>query len=131
MAQDERALSGIEKRWLRLFAGKVPKEEIENRVIAPGSYIWHVFSWNLLPEGSYLEGDPARDAFDKANKAGARYFKPFAPTGAPSPKYRSPSAADLDKLTEIYVIADDRSWTYIKTHEGNSCGPYFCWRKDV
>ena len=131
MAQDERVLSGFEKRWLRLFAGKVPKEEIEKRVIASGNYIWHVFSWDLLPEGSFMEGDPARDAFDKVDKTGARYYKPFAPPGAPSPKYRSPSAADLDMLTEIYVIAADRSWTYIKTHEGNCCGPYFCRRKDV
>ncbi len=131
MTQDERVLSGFEKRWLRLFASKVPKEEIKKHVLAPGNFIWHVFCFDLLPEGSWLEGDSAREAFDKADKTGARYHKPFAPTGAPGPKYHSPSAAELDRQTEIYVIADDRSWTYIKTHEGDDCGPYFCWRKNV
>ena len=29
------------------------------------------------------------------------------------------------KLTEFYVVAQDYSWTYIKTHEGDLCGPYF------
>ena len=29
-----------------------------------------------------------------------------------------------DEMTEIYVIASDFSWTYIKTHE-SMCGPYF------
>lgn len=131
MAQTDRTLSGFEKRWLRLFASKVPKDMIKKHVLAPGNFIWHVFSMKMLPDGSYLEGNSAREAFDKADKAGARYHKPFASAGAPGPKYHSPCAADLDKLTEIYVIADDRSWTYIKTHEGDWCGPYFCRRSDV
>lgn len=28
-------------------------------------------------------------------------------------------------LTEFYVVAKDYSWTYIKTHEADACGPYF------
>lgn len=34
------------------------------------------------------------------------------------------TANALDKMTEIYVVAPDFSWTYIKTHE-SMCGPYF------
>ena len=30
-----------------------------------------------------------------------------------------------EKLNEFYVVAKDYSWTYIKTHEGDLCGPYF------
>ena len=130
MAQTVRTLSGFAKRWLKLFASRVPKEEIAKHVLTPGNYIWHVFYFDMLPDGSYLEGDSAREAFDQADKAGARYHKPFAPTGSPAPKYHSPCAEDLDQLTEIYVIAADQSWTYIKTHEGNACGPYFCRRND-
>jgi len=25
----------------------------------------------------------------------------------------------------LYVVAKDYSWTYIKTHENDLCGPYF------
>ena len=34
------------------------------------------------------------------------------------------TANALDEKTEIYVIASDFTWTYIKTHE-SMCGPYF------
>jgi hypothetical protein len=35
----------------------------------------------------------------------------------------------IDRLcTEVYITAADFSWTYIKTHEGDCCGPYFCYR---
>ena len=34
------------------------------------------------------------------------------------------TANALDEMTEIYVVAPDFSWTYIKTHE-SMCGPYF------
>ncbi len=30
----------------------------------------------------------------------------------------------IDKFSEIYVVASDWSWTYMKTHE-EECGPYF------
>jgi hypothetical protein len=41
-----------------------------------------------------------------------------------SPQYDTAEKID-ESLTEFYVVAKDYSWTYIKTHEGDSCGPYF------
>lgn len=36
------------------------------------------------------------------------------------------TAEKIDKeLSEFYVVSKDYSWTYIKTHEGDLCGPYF------
>ena len=36
------------------------------------------------------------------------------------------SAERIDEqFVEFYVISNDYSWTYIKTHEGDLCGPYF------
>ncbi|MBQ2911256.1 MAG: DUF4275 family protein, partial [Clostridia bacterium] len=33
-----------------------------------------------------------------------------------------------DKLKEsdVYIVASDFSWTYVRTHERGICGPYFC-----
>ncbi len=73
MAQEERILSGFEKRWLRLFADGVSADMLKQHVLAAGNYIWHVFTWELLPRGSWLEGDEARNAFDAADKTGAKY----------------------------------------------------------
>ena len=39
-------------------------------------------------------------------------------------KFDTAEKIDLE-LNEFYVVAKDYSWTYIKTHEGDSCGPYF------
>ena len=34
-------------------------------------------------------------------------------------------AKALDDQHEIYVVSKDFTWTYIKTHEHDLCGPYF------
>lgn len=115
----------FEKRWLQAYAADVSKEDIEKYVIATGKYIWHVFSWNLLPKDSYLTGDSARAAYDVVDKTEAVCLKPFSQEGSrPLPKELTTAHA-LDGLTEVYVVGKDYTWTYIKTHENDHCGPYF------
>ena len=41
-----------------------------------------------------------------------------------SAQYDTAEKIDTE-LSEFYVVAKDYSWTYIKTHEGDLCGPYF------
>lgn len=120
-----RKMSDFEKRWLKLFASEISEKDIEKYVVSYGNYIWHVFSWELKPKGSCLVGDAAQEAFDRADKSGARYYEPFPENGEHEPSYDSPSAAELDELIECYALSADESWTYIKTHEGDLCGPYF------
>ena len=38
------------------------------------------------------------------------------------------SAKELDDSNEwdVYIVAKDFSWTYVRTHERDYCGPYFC-----
>jgi len=113
----------FEKLWLRHFAFGISKSDMRKYVVATGNYIWHVFSWRLLPEGSYLEGDAARMAFDQIDKQGAIYVEAFGPGASQLTNVNC--AADLDAFVEVYAAAPDFSWTYIKTHE-ITCGPYFC-----
>ncbi len=119
-----RNLSTFEKEWLEIFAKGINKKDFDKYVIGTGNLIWHIFSWELLP-GSFLTGNEARKAFDKENKTNARYYEPWADDGQHDPEYNSPSAKELDLLCECYVISSDKKWTYIKTHEGDLCGPYF------
>ena len=35
-------------------------------------------------------------------------------------------AVDKDKASDVYIVAKDFSWTYVRTHEEGWCGPYFC-----
>ena len=118
-------LSAFKKRWLDHFAPDVPKKDLKKYVVSTGNYIWHVFSWKLLPDDAYLVGDTARAAYDQADKRGALYIEPFGRGGSKSITWDMYNASALDCMTEVYVVAEDNSWTYIKTHENESCGPYF------
>ena len=35
-------------------------------------------------------------------------------------------AVDKDRRGDVYIVAKDFSWTYVRTHEIGLCGPYFC-----
>ena len=37
-------------------------------------------------------------------------------------------AVDKDRASDVYIVAKDFSWTYVRTHEEGWCGPYFCKR---
>ncbi len=118
-------LTAFKKRWLKTFAPDIPAKDIKKYVVSTGNYIWHVFSWKLLPDGAYLVGDAARAAYDQADKRGAMYIEPFGKGTTKSITWELHKASALDTMTEVYVVAADDSWTYIKTHENDWCGPYF------
>ena len=48
------------RRWLNAFAPSLTEEQYENFI--EEKYIWNVFTFNLLPAGSYSKGDDARSA---------------------------------------------------------------------
>jgi hypothetical protein len=126
-------LKEFEKRWLAVFAEGVSKQRLEE-CMRCGHYIWHVFSFELLPVEDYLEGDAAREAYDSlpvGERKNALFIKPFAGKKPEtfSLKYKDSGAEQLSQRTEIYAVAKDFSWTYIKTHEDGWCGPYFCRKK--
>ena len=112
-------------QWIRHFAKEVSKNDIS--LYVKDQYIWHVFSWNLLDSDAFLVGDHARRAYDEVDKSNCIFCDMFGPNGVSEhmlEEYISSKTIDQN-ITELYVIAKDYSWTYIKTHEGDLCGPYF------
>ena len=125
-------IKDFEKKWMSSFANGIDKKAIQKYVVSTGNYIWHIFSWKLLPQGSYLVGDAARQAYNNLSKEQrecALFIEPFEDGKSFSMSYRDSAAEKLDDYMEIYVAAADFSWTYIKTHEDDYCGPYF-YRKE-
>ncbi len=116
------------KKWLNTFAGEISERDINKYVISYGNYIWHIFSWKLLDEKDYLIGNEAKEAYDKINKCGAMYIQWFEDEETSDITRKFDKAAAFDDRTEVYVVANDFSWTYIKTHE-EMCGPYFMKRQ--
>ena len=112
------------KKWLEHFAVGISKKDLNKYVISTGNYIWHTFSWELLDSNNFLEGEQAKAAYDKIDKHRAIYIEWFKDEKTHDITRNLNTAADLDKMVEVYVVAPDFSWTYIKTHE-SMCGPYF------
>lgn len=111
--------------WLKAFAPDLTKIQYEKYV--KDQFIWHVFSWELVSAEGMLVGDAAREAFDKMDKSNVICCDRYGGEGV---KDRLPeryaTAEKIDRWTvEYYVVAKDYSWTYIKTHECDLCGPYF------
>ena len=116
--------------FLIAFASDIPKKDIDKYVVSTGNYIWHIFSWGLLDKSSFLVGDEARKAYDKIDKSDAyciEWFKDDCFKKLPQNLY---TAVALDDLIEVYVTGENFKWAYIKTHEDDSCGPYFIKKKE-
>lgn len=91
-----------------------------------GQHIWHVFSCNLIPCDGLLTGDDARRAFDEMDKGHCICCDLYNGGGVSDRLLpHLTTAREVEDLCEFYVVAGDYSWTYIKTHEGDLCGPYF------
>lgn len=111
-------------QWLRSFASTVPQKQLQMHVM--GQYIWHVFSYELITDG-VLVGDAARKAFNNADKCNCICCDMFGDSGITDQlPFDCTTAKKIDEQRiEVYVVSRDWSWTYIKTHEGDCCGPYF------
>ncbi len=112
-------------QWLRHFAKDVAKEQLKNYV--DGQFIWHVFSFKLIGSENLSVGDLARQAYNQASKKDCVFCDMFSNGGITdklSAEYDTAEKIDC-RFAEFYVVAKDYSWTYIKTHEGENCGPYF------
>ena len=111
--------------WLRHFAETIDKNDIEKCFV--NDFIWHVFSYKLLEEKLFFVGDAARTEYDIADKTDCIFCDMYGRNGVTDkmlPEYSSSKEID-SKMIELYVVAKDFSWTYIKTHENDLCGPYF------
>ncbi len=112
-------------QWLRHFASELTKDQIKK--YATDQFIWHVFSYKLIEGDELLIGDNARKAFNQAIKADCFCCDMYNGNGVTNKlPHQFNTAEKIDaELNEFYVVANDYSWTYIKTHNGDLCGPYF------
>lgn len=114
------------KKWLSTFGKNVDKKLMKEYITSYGNLLWHLFTWGKVP---CLQGDDARKAFDDMHYEEAiRFYDGYAShiekisvIGKISAK-----AVDKDRGSDVYIVAKDFSWTYVRTHEIEWCGPYFC-----
>lgn len=116
-------------KWISIFGEGVDKKIIKERVTAEGSFLWHIFTWGNVP---CLKGDAAKAAFDALEYNEAIKF-----TGGFSNRVKNKGIVgklssldvDNDPESDVYLVATDFSWTYVRTHEEGLFGPYLCIKK--
>lgn len=117
----------IKAEWLAVFASSVSEEQLKKYVFSTGNYLWHIFSWGLVP---CLTGEDAKKAFNKTEEKEVLKF--YQRNNKSIPSYAElvskMEADELDLTDDVYIVEKNFKWTYVHTHEWN-CGPYFCSRE--
>ncbi len=116
------------EKWLSVFGKCVDKKLVENHVTSNGNHMWHLFTWGNV---QCLKGDDARKAFDDLQYTEAvRFYDGYSNHIEDVSVIEKISAkkVDKDKKSDVYIVATDFSWTYVRTHEFD-LGPYLCVKK--
>lgn len=113
------------KKWYAAFASEVDPWIMREKVKGRGCSPWHIFTWG---EVQCFEGDDALKAYlstaaeDVYVYIGYDFEDDWVET-------RKNDISELTHLmqpgTEIYITSLDFTWTFVWTHEGYYCGPYF------
>lgn len=113
------------RKWLDVFGGGVDQKNIVEHVLSYGNLLWHLFSYKYV---HCLEGKAARTSFDKLNYSEVIVFcDGYSGSICDITEVGKLTALEIDNIpySDVYIVAKDFSWTYVRTHERN-CGPYFC-----
>ena len=113
------------EKWLAIFGKDVDKKVINDHVTSYGNHLWHLFTWGNVP---CISGDEARNTFDALDYAEAiRFYDGYSNHVDKISVIEkiSASSVDKDKASDVYIVAKDFSWTYVRTHE-YGLGPYLC-----
>ena len=98
---------------------------IIDHVTSYGNHLWHLFTWGNVP---CISGEEARSAFDALDYTEAiRFYDGYSNhiDKISVIEKISASSVDKDKGSDVYIVAKDFSWTYVRTHEFGF-GPYLC-----
>ena len=123
-------LEEIRNKWIEIFAGNLT--ERERKEISIDNHLWYAFN---SEKKDYLEGEDAVEAFNNLRKKGYYVFfdydryddedlfgyenKVFEVFG-----WNKMKAEDFS-CSDIYIVDKEFTWTYVWTHKGFWCGPYF------
>lgn len=125
-----RVLSGwspyFHGRWEETFAGHLTvaeKKAIYLKDIGYYSgYLWHVFSFQKV---EHLDRDQAIQAFREQSKNHCYVFYQHSDDVFRIEQGEKLSFDVLQGEEDIYLVDEDFTWTFVITHETETCGPYF------
>lgn len=112
----------LRERWKKVFLSGVNTDDIYI-----DQYLWHVFSYGRLEA---VTGAKAKECLDKACSDTLYIFLNDSNGYEKDICYKLEKASAfnpeiLNCYSDVYVTDEDFTWTYVKTHEDEYCGPYF------
>lgn len=131
-ALSEEFLTTYKNEWLNAFAPKRHKHKIKkacykNRHYV--TYLWHLFSCEFVESAPF---EDARQEYDTTNKNTAIVTLEREKLCYRIENFSSLTSKVLDEIqnnhnyyVDVIITANDFSWTYCMTHEGDYCGPFF------
>ena len=116
----------FEKKWLNTFIPNLTNKQYNDCFI--DQYLWHIFSYELIPKENVLTGDMARKAYENINKENAIMIQIWDDevderTTVLLDEYKN--WKEIEDIPELFVVDKDWKLTYVSTHENGWCGPYF------
>ncbi len=119
-------LKQFKSKWISAFSNE-PRAEV---FTYKGEFLWHIFSCNYA---ECKEKDNAKAAYDSVKKQNAIIYIQDIDSAFYAENISQFNSAQIEELCksvtdwmDIIVTSDVFSWTYCRTHEVGSYGPYYC-----
>lgn len=109
----------FKKLWEEKFAKNISMRK--KKEIHYTQFLWHTFSYNVLPS---LKNEAAIEAFDVLKKNECYIFYQNSELVLKLDNAEKIKVNDFRSQDDIYIVDTNFNWTYVNTHE-DSCGPYF------
>lgn len=116
----------FKRKWLDAFIPNLTKKQYNDCYVY--QYLWHIFSYGLVPKEKVLQGKAAREAYERINKDNAIVIQiwdddEIEQTFEITNEYKQ--WENIEDIPELFVVGEQWKWTYVSTHENGWCGPYF------
>ncbi len=118
------------RKWVSSFLHDYHKSDIKNHNIHGNqlyaNYLWHAFSYQLLP---CITDKQATLAFDRTNKTSCYLLLNNSSIAYELHHCEKLTADIINQYDDILIFDLDFTWCYCHTHEAY-CGPYFYQKTD-
>lgn len=116
----------LHARWEEAFAGNLTSSEKQEIYLKDdryySGYLWHIFSYEKV---DHLTNDQAIRAFHDQSKKSCYVFYQHSDDVYLIEQGHLLPYELLSKEEDVYVVDSDFTWTFVITHETETCGPYF------
>lgn len=115
------------EKWLHTFVPDLTKKQYQDAYLYIEQYLWHAFSYEVIPKEKVLSGDMARRAYQHVKKNNAIVIDMWNDDETSEITHEQMDTKELDCISEFYVVDKNWKWTYVSTHENDfmGLGPYF------